>query len=177
MRNLKFHEQRLLRQTDFNNWTARNVDHAQSIVTRYQLSGVVEYKKYNDFVGLWQKIASKLKVLPQNDIFRETTIELLLKDIHRSGIKYQGRDNLKAIAKVSVSDFIKRRLDQVLLQLKMVKTLKDSQDLIEHGHVTIDGNVIRDLTYHISPQEESCITWADNSKIKHNIDNFSAGSL
>ena len=81
-------------------------------------------------------------------------------------------DNLEVIEKMSVSAFARRRLLVVLKILKLVETLNDSQKYIEHGHIKIGNQIVKDCDFLVPRNLEEHIEWNDKSKIKRKIEAF-----
>ena len=63
MRELKFHEKKLLKKVDFLNWKRDNNLKELSVIRRYHVQERQDYQKYNQIVGEIKKLISKLKTL------------------------------------------------------------------------------------------------------------------
>ena len=86
MRQLKHHEQKLLRKVDLFNWKSdRNVREA-SIIRKYRLQKREDYVAYSKTVGHITKLVAKLKDLPLEDPDRKQMTDLLLKKLFDMGI-------------------------------------------------------------------------------------------
>ena len=60
----------------------------------------------------------------------------------------------------------------ILKTLKFVETLRESETFIQHGHVMIGNDTIKDVDYLVTRKMEDHITWNDQSKIKKRIQEF-----
>ena len=66
MRQLKYHEEKLLKKVNFFQWKSdKNVREIQ-ILRRYRVQNRDDYHKYNKIAGLITKLTSKLKELRQD---------------------------------------------------------------------------------------------------------------
>ena len=80
MRKLKFHEQKLLKKTDFYDWKNVATAKKQKITTMYRLSSREQYSHYEKIVGFITHMCSLIKKLPPNDPFvKQITDQLLTK--------------------------------------------------------------------------------------------------
>ena len=66
MRELKYHEQKLLKKVNFLQWKSENNLHEIKIMRRYLVQGRDDYLKYNKIAGYVTKLVSKLKELPSD---------------------------------------------------------------------------------------------------------------
>ena len=132
MRQLKFHEKKLLKKVDFFDWKAdRNVREA-SIIRRYLLLDREDYTKYSKIVGHITSLCSKLANLPQNDPLRKQLSEGMLEKLCSMGI-ISNTSSLIAVEKLTVSSFCRRRLPVLMVRLKMSETLKEATTFIQQG--------------------------------------------
>lgn len=77
--------------------------------------------------------------------------------------------DLEAASKVSASAFCRRRLPVVMVRNKMSENIKNASQLIEHGHVRVATQVVKDPAFLISRTMEDFVTWVDSSKIKQHV--------
>ena len=171
MRKLKYHEKKLLKKQDFYDW--KNVDSMKKaeITRKYRLSSRNDYKHYEKIVGYITKMTSLLKKLPENDSFGNRMKEQLLRKLYDSGL-INGKETIEKAEKMTVSAFLRRRLLVIMKTLKFVETLKESETFIEHGHVMIGNEIIKDPDYLVSRKMEDHIGWNDRSKIKKKIKEY-----
>ena len=168
MRQLKFHEKKLLKKVDFFSWkTEANLREAQ-IIRRYLLQNREDYKKYNKIVGNITKLIAKLKLLNPDDKLRNELGANLLRKLYDMGI-VGDKSSLIAAEKLTVSSFCRRRLPVVMVRLKMSENLKEATTFIEQGHVRVGPHVVSDPAYLVTKTFEDYVTWVDSSKIKRTI--------
>ena len=53
-----------------------------------------------------------------------------------------------------------------------METLQESETFIQHGHVMIGNEIIKDPDFLVTRRLEDHITWRDNSKILRKIEEF-----
>ncbi|AFN83069.1 U3 small nucleolar ribonucleoprotein [Encephalitozoon romaleae SJ-2008] len=170
MRELKFHEKKLLKRVDFLEWKNTNTAREHLAIVRYGLRDREEYVKYNRIVGKIRKLAEALSRLKENDPIRSNVTKKLVSKLYNIGIISNRK--LVDCTKVTVSSFCERRLPMVMKRIRMVPNFKDATRFVEHGHVRLGSKVIYDPSTIISKAMEDFVSWVDESKIKKKIDEF-----
>ncbi|KHN96601.1 U3 small nucleolar ribonucleoprotein IMP3 [Metarhizium album ARSEF 1941] len=145
VRKLKYHEQKLLRKTDFITYKSDN-DHRDKAVIPHRLS-----------------------LLPAESATRRKHEELLLNKLYDMGI-LSSKSKLSAVENsVTVSAFARRRLPVVMTRLRMAETVQAATKMIEQGHVRVGVETVTDPAYLVTRSTEDFVTWSVGSKIKRNI--------
>lgn len=165
MRKLKYHEKKILKKVDFVNWK-HNVKEV-AIMRRYNISRH-EYQAY-------QKLCLEVKQLAQDIIdLKDETTKLRLTDALTEKLLSMGLIKTKRIKKcltIDVKSFCRRRLPVFIVQSGMFNgPLSVAVKYIEHGHVRIGPQVVRDPATFITVDQEDYITWDD--KFKRKIDEY-----
>lgn len=171
MRQLKYHEYKLLRRSDFLKWKRENNQREVRIVRRYRLTNPEDYHAYNRTVGQITHLVHLLQQMPNDDPVRVRRTEGLLRKLYDMGV-ISDRNSLIAASKVSVSALCRRRFPVVLVHLKFAENLKEATTLIEQGHLRIGPHVITDPAVLVTRSREDFITWVDSSKIKRKISQY-----
>ncbi|EKX72802.1 40S ribosomal protein S4, putative [Theileria equi strain WA] len=172
MRELKYHERKLLKKTNFFDWKSEDTHRETKILRRYMIQEPEDYHKYNKLVGNITKLTNELRKLPEDDPFRIKMTDALLEKLYQMGI-ISLRSNLEVCEKISASTFCRRRLAVVLVQRKFCEHLKQAITYIEQGHVQVGMEVINNPAYHVTRAMEDHITWSQGSKIREKIASFS----
>lgn len=170
MRNLKFHEQKLLKKVNFLEWKKTNTTREQLVTSKYLLKSRDEYKKYNLIVGMIRKLADALSRLPDNDSTKMVVGKKLINMLYDTGII--NNKKLVDCTKVNVSSFCERRLPMIIAKKKMVQTFSHADEFVQHGHVRLGTRIISDTSTIISRDMEEFVAWGDSSKIKRKIEEF-----
>lgn len=167
MRQLKFHEQKLLKKVNFLEWKAENGHREAAVLRRYHVQDREDYHTYNKVCGLITKLVTQLKNLDERDPVRMETTDMLLDKLHGLGLIQNKR--LLACDKIAASTLCRRRLPVVLVRLKFAETMKEAVALIEQGHIRVGPHAVTDPAYLVSRRMEDYVTWVDTSRIKRTI--------
>jgi len=136
MRELKFHEQKLLKKVNFLQWKSdQNVREIQ-VLRRYHVQNRDDYVKYSKVAGLITKLAAKAKLLKQDDPVRTKTTNLLIDKLFNMGLIPTKKSLLQCEA-LPVSAFCRRRIPVVLVRMKFCETLKEAVTFVEQGHIRV----------------------------------------
>lgn len=77
--------------------------------------------------------------------------------------------DLEAASKVSASSFCRRRLPVVMVRNKMSENIKNASLLVQHGHVRLGAEVVKDPAFLVTRTMEDFVTWVDSSKIRQHV--------
>jgi U3 small nucleolar ribonucleoprotein protein IMP3 len=169
VRKLKFHEQKLLRKTDFITYKQDNNHRDKAVIRRYMIQNVEDYHKYNRMCGSIRQLAHRLSLLPPDNAVRRKHEELLLNKLYDMGV-LSSSSKLSAVENgVTVSAFARRRLPVVMTRLRMAETVQAATKMVEQGHVRLGTETVTDPALLVTRNTEDFVTWAVGSKIKKNI--------
>eukprot|EP01097_Dermamoeba_algensis_P005579 TRINITY_DN3542_c0_g1_i1.p2 TRINITY_DN3542_c0_g1~~TRINITY_DN3542_c0_g1_i1.p2 ORF type:complete len:183 (+),score=41.45 TRINITY_DN3542_c0_g1_i1:582-1130(+) len=169
MRQLKFHERKLLKKVNLYQYRNENNAAQSVIIRRYRLPNREVYDKYNKVVKKVHLLINHLTKLPENDPVRLELTSIILKKLYDLGFVNKETDSLTACSKFNVSTICRRRFPVVLVRMKFAENLKAACTFIEHGHLRIGSDIITDPEYVVPRNMEDFITWVDSSKIKRTI--------
>lgn len=124
--------------------------------------------RYNVLSRKVRTMAEKIANLDKNDPFRTEVSALLLEKLYVLGL-IPTKWDLEAASKISASAFCRRRLPVVMVRNKMSENIKNATMLIEHGHVRVATEVVKDPAFLINRTMEDFVTWVDSSKIKKHV--------
>lgn len=167
VRQLKYHEQKLLKKVDFFQWKNDNTKE-QAIVGQHHLHKREDYVKYSKICGHVTRLANLVSQLQPDDPFRKKVANQILDKLFNCGI-ISTTNTMSQLAKVTVTSLCKRRLASILVTLKMCQTLQEATSFIEHGHIRVGPEVITDPAFFVTRNMEDFVTWVDHSKIKRKI--------
>mmetsp|Transcript_40637 Transcript_40637/g.55349 ORF Transcript_40637/g.55349 Transcript_40637/m.55349 type:complete len:183 (-) Transcript_40637:345-893(-) len=168
MRQLKHHEQKLLRKVDFFQYKSDATIHEATILRKYRVTNRDDYRHYSKIVGYVTKLSSTLKALPPTDEFRIETTNQLLNKLYASGVIDSKKSLMKA-EKLTVSAFCRRRLPVVMVYLKLSENLQEATTFIEQGQIRVGPTVVTDSAFLVTRSMEDFVTWTDQSKIRRKI--------
>ncbi|CED84123.1 alpha-l rna-binding motif-containing protein [Phaffia rhodozyma] len=169
MRQLKFHEKKLLKKVDFLNYKQDASLREVKVMRRYHIQEREDYHKYNKLAGLLRALAHKVSQLPAADPFRAKMEADLLSKCYDLGLLNLENKLSDVENKVTVSGFCRRRLAVVACRLKMAETVGTAVKYIEQGHIRVGPNTVTDPAYMVTRNMEDFITWVDSSKIKRTV--------
>ena len=172
MRDLKYHEKKLLKKVDFYDWKNEDNLREVKIMRRYYVQNRGDLKMYNKVVGQIRKIVNKLKELSKEDSFRIRQTKLLMNKLYEMGL-ITHKTNLHDIEKkVGVSAFCRRRLPFILFKNKYCETMKESVTFVEQSQLRVGTEVVNNPAFIVTRNMEDHIKWVDGCKIKRKIDEY-----
>lgn len=169
MRDLKYHEKKLLKKVDLFTYKSENNHRDLQVIRRYHIQNREDYFKYNKIAGSMKGLAHKLSLLPPDDPCRKKHTELLLDKAFSLGLIPSAQKLSDIEHKVTVSAFCRRRLPIVMCRLKMCEIVSQAIRYIEQGQVRVGPEVVTDPAYLVNRNLEDYVTWVDSSKIKRTI--------
>jgi hypothetical protein len=86
MRQLKFHEKKLLKKVNFLQWKNEHNHREVEVIRRYHLQDRDDYKKYNNMCGMVTKLVNMLKQLDPRDPARLELTDNLLAKLYDMGV-------------------------------------------------------------------------------------------
>ncbi|GAA5883274.1 hypothetical protein JCM16303_007342 [Sporobolomyces ruberrimus] len=196
MRQLKHHEQKLLKKIDFIQWKSDAGQRESKVMRRYHVQNRDDYHTYNKLCGQVRRISHLLSRLPPVDPFRTKYEDLLLSKLYDLGIldrgakmsdiegsdatvvkgfkgkEKEGEGIGKKEGKVTVGAMCRRRLAVVMVRLKMAETVKMAVTYVEQGHVRVGPDTITDPAFLVTRNMEDFVTWVDTSKLKRHIASY-----
>ncbi|KAL7465120.1 hypothetical protein ACHAXS_005444 [Conticribra weissflogii] len=168
MRQLKHHEQKLLRKVSLYSWKGDDNIRVAKIMRRYHLQNREDYVSYTRICGMVTKLSNKLKTLKPDDPFRIAMTDQLLDKLYNTGILTTTK-SLKKAEEITASALCRRRLPVVMVRMKMAQNLKMAITFIEQGQVRVGPNVVTDPAFMVTRSMEDFVTWVDSSKIRQAV--------
>lgn len=163
-------EKKLLKKVNLLDYKDNNLQ-MNGVIARFGLSGSKEYRMYASLAREVQALIARIRKLPSNSQVRQKVTEKLLDKMYKIGVT-SNKLSLEDLEACAVTQLCKRRLTFVLTQLKMAQHMKHAQDLVEHGHIRVGNDVVKDPAMLITRQQEDLIQWANSSKYKEYIAEF-----
>lgn len=71
MRELKFHEKKLLKKTDYFDWKSVSSLKKAGVVRKYRLGSRKDYDFYNQLVGMVTKMVGLIQKLPEGEPYKQ----------------------------------------------------------------------------------------------------------
>eukprot|EP00878_Enallax_costatus_P005671 GHUV01005947.1.p1 GENE.GHUV01005947.1~~GHUV01005947.1.p1 ORF type:complete len:184 (+),score=39.05 GHUV01005947.1:237-788(+) len=171
MRQLKYHEQKLLKKVNFLRWKNEHNLRELQVMRRYHIQDRDDYRKYNKICGMITQLTNVLKQLDPQDKTRIEITDQLLNKLHDMGV-LPTHKSLVQTEQLATAAFCRRRLAVVMVRLKMSETVREAATFIEQGHVRVGPNTITDPAYHVTRNMEDFVTWVDTSRIKRKVQKY-----
>lgn len=171
MRQLKYHEKKLLRKVDLYSWKKEDNLRVAKVMRTYHIQNRNDYTSYNRICGMITKLAAKLKTLPSSDSFRIAMTDQLLQKLFDMGL-IDTTKSLQKAEEIAASSLCRRRLPVLMVRLKMAETLKMAVQYIEQGHIRVGPHVVTDPAFLVSRNLEDYVTWVDSSKIRRTVQKY-----
>ncbi|XP_058460910.1 U3 small nucleolar ribonucleoprotein protein IMP3 [Malaya genurostris] len=168
VRKLKFHEQKLLKKVDFFNWKETNNLNEVKVMRKYNIQKREDYTSYNKLSRNIRELAAKIAELDAKLPFRTEMSGLLLEKLYVMGL-IPTKWDLENASKLTASSFCRRRLPVVLLRNRMSENIKHATQMIEHGHVRVGAEVVKDPAFLVPRTMEDFVTWVDGSAIRKHV--------
>ncbi|BDA47672.1 U3 small nucleolar ribonucleoprotein protein IMP3 [Coccomyxa sp. Obi] len=168
MRQLKFHEKKLLKKVDFLQWKNEHSQRELQVIRRYHIQDREDYKKYNKICGIVTKLVNVIKRLDPQDPVRVELTDQVLDKLYNMGV-ISTKKSLVQLERLSTSSFCRRRLSVVMVRLKMAETLREACTFIEQGHVRVGPETVLDPAFLVTRPMEDFVTWVDTSKIRRKV--------
>ena len=149
MRQLKFHEQKLLKKVDFLTWKKEDNPRETQVMRKYHIQNRQDYVLYNRLCGSVKKVAHRIALLPKEDKFRHKASQQLLDKLEAMGI-IQVKKSLAQCDQLTVSSFCRRRLPVIMVRYQMAQNVKDAVKLVEQGHVRVGPQKITDPAFMVT---------------------------
>jgi len=123
VRQLKFHEQKLLKHVDFLSWKQDKNRREINVLRRYHIHDRDDYLKYNKLCGSLRSYAHRLSLLPAQDSFRARMETQLLSKLYDMGVLNSSAKLSDIEYKLTVTAFCRRRLAVFMCMSKMAETV------------------------------------------------------
>ncbi|MCO5608109.1 hypothetical protein L7F22_062314 [Adiantum nelumboides] len=169
MRQLKHHEQKLLKKHDFLNWKQDQSHREIKVMRRYHIQHRTTTKNTTGSLATCTTSPSVFSRLPPTDPFRLKRESALLSKAYDIGLVDTGAKMSVILDKVNVSAFARRRLGVVMVRLKMSQSVKQAVTYIEQGQIRVGPDTITDPAFLVTRNMEDFVSWVDQSKIRQHI--------
>jgi U3 small nucleolar ribonucleoprotein protein IMP3 len=171
MRELKYHEKKLLRKVDLFSWKKEDNLRIAKIMRRYHIQNRDDYTAYTKLCGMVTKLSAKLKTLKADDPFRVAMTDQLLTKLCDMGL-INTASSLKNADDITASAICRRRLPVVMVRLRMAETLKAAVTFIESGQIRVGPNCVTDPAFLVTKAMEDYVTWVDTSKVRRTVQKY-----
>ena len=168
VRQLKHHEQRLLRKTDFLAWKQDANLREIRLLRRYHIQDREDYVRYNRVAGMVTALVARLRLMAPDSARRAQLSQLLLDKLFRMGL-VDAASSLAQAEHLPASAFCRRRLPVVLVRLRMAQTMREAVAFVERGDVRVGPETVTDPALLVPRAVEDFVTWVDSSHVRRSV--------
>jgi small subunit ribosomal protein S4 len=147
-------------------WQRQRLETEKELVAEYGIKNKKELWKIvsqlNNFANQAKILTPKLQSHKKEQAEKEQ--ELFLVKLCKLGLLKKG-DGLGEVLNLTTRDLLERRLQTILLKKGFARSVKQARQFITHGHVMIDNKKVTSPSYLIKINEESLISFSDNSAL------------
>eukprot|EP00931_Biecheleriopsis_adriatica_P108311 TRINITY_DN82625_c0_g1_i1.p1 TRINITY_DN82625_c0_g1~~TRINITY_DN82625_c0_g1_i1.p1 ORF type:complete len:193 (+),score=55.42 TRINITY_DN82625_c0_g1_i1:30-581(+) len=172
MRKLKHHEQKLLKKVNFYDWKSTNNVREAKLLSKYAIEQREDLTKYEKLCGLTTKLVTQLRKLKASDEDRIKMTEILLEKLYSLSL-IDNQQSLEDCVTLGASRFCRRRLPVVLVRMKFCENLTQAVTYIKQGEIRIGPEIVSNPALHVTREMEDHITWAEGSKMRRHVKEFS----
>ena len=143
-------------------WDAERLEEEKPIVKEYGLKNKREIWKARSLLKKFKIQAKRLTSLRTEQAALEK--KQLLTKLHTLGL-LQDSATLDDVLKLSLKDFLSRRLQTLLFKKALAHSVSQARQFIVHRHVMVDGQVVTSPAYLVPIASEPTIAFAENSSL------------
>ena len=170
MKELKYHEKKLIKKVDFLDWKNEDSLRENKRLRRYYVQKREDLKSYNKIAGIIKKLVAKLKTLKPTDEYRIKKTKEILDKMYSLGL-ITHQTSLLDVDKIGISTFCRRRLSYLMFKNKYCESIKEAVTFIEQGNVRVGVDIVTNPGFMITRALEDHITWS-NGKIIRKIKEY-----
>ena len=152
--------QRKMYETPSHPWIKERIEREKVLVQKYALKNKKELWKHETQLRNFRRRARRL--LAARGKQAEVEREQLLQRLKRLGILPENA-HLDDVLSLVIEDILERRLQTIVFKRGLARTPRQARQLIVHGHIEVNGQLIRSPSYLVLKEEEETITYTKNS--------------
>ena len=143
-------------------WRTDVLNSELRLIGQYGLRNKRELWRHKTSLSRFREIARSLLGMPAEQ--RERMEKQLLDRLKRLGILPETAA-LDDVLDLSLEDLLERRLQTMVFNKGLAKTIYQARQIITHGHVAIDGKRVPSPSYIVLRDEEAKLAYAPTSNL------------
>ncbi len=145
-------------------WEGERIKSEQLVVNEFGLKNKSEVWKAQSVLRSYRKQSRELQArLRREDPQARIEADNLLDKCTRIGLLPMAGGDLNDILILSESDILSRRLQTIVYEKGLANTIKQARQMINHGHIFLNGHRVTVPGYIVPRSEEPTIQYAPNS--------------
>jgi small subunit ribosomal protein S4 len=157
--NTKFYE------TPNHPYQGERIAEESGLIGKYGLKNKEELWRTQSELRSYRREARKLlgRGAGSSEVADREAAEFLAR-LQRIGVLGEA-DSLDTVLALDVTDILERRLQTVVYRQGLGNTVQQARQFISHGHITIDGQQVREPGYTVSVAEEDAVSFTSQSPL------------
>jgi small subunit ribosomal protein S4 len=132
------------------------------LLGQYGLRNKRELWRHETALSKFRGIARSILAMPEEE--GEKLRRQLLSRLNRLGILPEGAA-LDNVLDLSIEDLLERRLQSIVFQKGLAKSIHQARQLITHGHIAVGARRVSSPSYLVLRDDEAQINYANTSSI------------
>ena len=143
-------------------WQIDALEAELKLLGQYGLRNKREIWRHKTLLSKYRGIGRSLLGMPIEERTRQE--KQLLDSLHRLGILPDAAA-LDDVLDLALEDILERRLQTLVFQKGLAKSIQQARQLITHGHIAVEGRRVSTPSYLVLKDEETKITYAPKSPL------------
>jgi len=145
-------------------WRTDTLQLELKLLGQYGLRNKRELWRHETTLSRFREIARSLLGMPAEE--RKKLERQLLDRLKRLGILPETA-TLDDVLDLSIEDILERRLQTIVFNKGLSKSIHQARQIITHGHIAIEGQRVPSPSYLVLRNEEARITYAPTSSLSN----------
>jgi len=145
-------------------WRTDILQSELKLLGQYGLRNKRELWRYKTTLSRFREIARSLSGMPAEQ--RQKVEKQLLERLNRLGILSENAA-LDDVLDLSLEDILERRLQTLVFNKALAKSIHQARQLITHGHIAIEAKRVPSPSYLVLRDEEAKIVYAPTSSLSN----------
>ena len=157
-------------------WQGEGIKAENEVVRQFGLKNKTEVWKADTLLRNFRKQSRELQSrLRTGDAQAKIEADALIAKCARMGVLPVTGGDLNAILVLQNSDILSRRLQTIVFQKGLATTIKQARQLINHGHIFVDGHKVTVPGYIVLREEEGSVEYNPASPFTDEMHPMRAG--
>ncbi len=143
-------------------WQFDTLEAELKVLGQYGLRNKREIWRHKTLLSKYRGIGRSLLGMDVEE--RRIQEKQLLNRLNRIGILHDDAE-LDDVLDLTLDDILGRRLQTLVFQKGLAKSIQQSRQLIAHGHIAIDGRRVSSPSYLVLKDEESKLSYSPKSPL------------
>ena len=157
-------------------WQGERIKAENEVVRQFGLKNKTEVWKADTLLRNFRKQSRSLQArLRTGDAQAKVEADALIAKCARMGVLPVTGGDLNAILVLQNEDILSRRLQTIVFQKGLATTIKQARQLINHGHIFVDGHKVTVPGYIVLREEEGSVSYNPASPFTDEMHPMRAG--